>query len=431
MQGDNYTLDIEVLAQRDVCEVVINAMLPDGVNLIRSSPEGLINNGRQIKWTIDGMKRGECITNRVTLRADREGDMCVCFCVTAVPVQFCTVLCARPNITCSKVGPCEVGLCDPVNYCVTVTNNGTCAAEDVVVIDQIPPELEHASGQRTLTYKLGCIEPCQTKKFNVCLTAAKLGKACNTVIVTSCNANQCTDTFCTLITQCGVDLQKSGPKEIRIGGTATYDLTVTNIGNKLLTEVVISDCAPNSTTIVDAPGSQISGNQAIWKFKELQPGEKQNLQMSVTSCTPGYYVNRAQVTTCQGCSARAEAGTRWRGTPGLNVQIANPEGPICVGDATTYFVRVVNQGTEEDQNVSVIVRFPKEIVPTQISGATAGRITNGVVTFNPANIVGPRQTLEYRIEACAREPGDARIKVEVSSDNFKTPIIQEESTIVS
>ena len=398
---------------------------------MRSSPEALLNNGRQVTWNIDGMRAGECLTNRVTLRADREGQMCVCFCVTAVPVQFCTVLCAKPIISCSKTGPAEVGLCDPVNYCVTVTNTGSCPAEDVIVMDQIPPELEHSSGQRTLTYKLGCIEPCQTKKFNVCLTATRLGKACNTIIVTSCNANQCTDTACTLVTQCGVDLQKSGPKEVKIGGQATYDVVVTNIGNKLLTEVAVTDCAPQTTSIVDAKGAQVNGNQAIWKFRELKPGEKQTMQMVVTSCTPGFFVNRASVNTCQGCTARAEAGTRWKGTPGLNVQIVNPEGPVCLGDSTTYYVRVVNQGTEEDNNVSVIVRFPSGVMPTQASGATPGKINNGVVTFTPANILGPRQTLEYRVDAVGREAGDSRIKVEVSSDTYKTPIIQEESTIVN
>lgn len=406
-------------------------MLPDGVYLVRSCPDGVISNGKRITWKIDGMQKGECITNRLTLRADCEGELCVCFCVTAVPVQFCTVLCAKPLLCCSKTGPTEVGLCDPVNYCVTVTNSGTCAAEDVVLIDQIPPELEHCSGQRCLTYRLGTIEPCQTKKFNICLTAAKLGKACNQIVVTSCNANQCCDTFCTMITQCGVDIQKSGPKEVKIGGTATYDVAVTNIGNKLLTEVVVTDIAPQMTTIVDAKGATINGNQAMWKFKELKPGEKQNMQISLTTCVPGLYTNRSSVLTCQGCSARAEAGTRWRGTPGLNVQIVNPEGPICVGDTTTYYIRVVNQGSEEDTNVSVVVRFPAGVTPTGVQGATSGKITPGVVTFVPANIISPRQTLEYRIDAVAAEPGDSRIKVEVSSDTFKTPITQEESTIVS
>ena len=428
--GDTYNLDLEVVAQRDVCDVVITAILPCGVSLIRSSPEGVVNNGKHITWKIEGMKCGECINNRLTLRAECEGQMCVCFCVTAVPVQFCAVLCARPLLQCSKVGPCEVSLCDTVNYCISVTNTGSCAAEDVVVIDQVPLELEHCSRQRTLTFNLGKIEPCQTKKFGVPFRAVKLGKACNTIVVTSCNANQCSDTFCTLVTQCGIDIQKQGPEEVKIGGTAVYNIVVTNTGNKNLTDVVIVECAPQATTIVDAKGAQIRGNEALWKFANLKPGEKQTVNAVLTTCTPGYATNRVQVTSAQGCSANAEAITRWRGSPGLNVQIINPTGPICVGDVTTYYIRVVNQGSEDDQNVAVTVRFPASIMPTSISGSTSGKINNGVVLFNPAYVLGPRQTLEYRVDAIARESSDSRIKVDVSSDTFKTPIIQEESTIV-
>ena len=76
------------------------------------------------------------------------------------------ILCAKPVLVCEKCGPAEVCPGDPINYTITVTNIGTCTAEEVVVIDILPDGVEHASGQRTLNFKLGCLEPCQTKKVN-------------------------------------------------------------------------------------------------------------------------------------------------------------------------------------------------------------------------------------------------------------------------
>jgi uncharacterized repeat protein (TIGR01451 family) len=430
MQGENYLLDIEVQACRDVCEVDINAMLPEGITFVRSEPEGMVSDGRQVKWSIDGMKQGECRKTRVTLRADREGEMCVCFCVTAVPVQFCAVICARPVLTCEKCGPLEVCPGDQVNYCISVTNQGSCAAEDVVVVDNVPPQLKHASGQSTLTFKLGTICPCETKKINVSFTACERGKACNTATVSACNAPQTSCQFCTCICTCMCNVVKNGPKEVKIGGTATYDIVVTNPGDKVLTDVCIVDCAPQPTSIVEAKGASISGNQAVWKFKELKPGEKIAVQLTLTACTPGYFVNRVNVTNCQGCPCSTEFGTRWKGVPALNAQVVS-ENPICVGEPVNYFIRVMNQGSEEDKNVSVVVRFPAEVQPTSVSGATSGKINGNIVQFQPIANFGPRQVAEFRVDGVGRQPGDGRIKVEISSDGMKTPLVQEESTIVN
>jgi conserved repeat domain/conserved repeat domain len=431
MLGDNVVMDVEVQACQDVCEVVINAMLPEGVTMVRSEPQGPTSNGRQITWVYDGMKKGEKRSSRVTLRADREGNLCVCFCVTAVPVQFCHMLCARPVLHCQKCGPQEVCPGDPVHYTITVTNSGSCAAKEVVVTDQVPAELEHASGQKTLVFKLGTLQPCETKRINVCFTAVKRGKACNTIVVTACNANQCSDQFCTNICQECIELSKEGPKEVFIGKNADYQIVVTNPGDKSLTEVVVTDTAPSSTSIVEAKGASISGNQAVWKFKEMKPGEKQTLSLVLTTCAPGYYVNRVHVTNCQGCTACAEAGTRWKGRPALNACVVDMQDPVCVGDTTSYVVRVQNQGSEEDANVVVTLRFPAELSPLRASGPTAGTVSGQTVTFAPLGIISPRQTLEYRVDAQAKQSGDARVKVEISSDSIKTPIVQEESTIVS
>lgn len=429
--GDNYVLDLCIKACVDVCHVEVNAMLPEGVSLVRSEPEGAVGAPGKITWTIDGMKRGEVRHSRVTLRADREGDLCVCFCVTAVPVQFCTILCAKPVLECSKCGPAEACPGDPVHYTLTVTNKGTCAAEEVVVTDNVPDGLEHSSGLRTLTFKLGTLEPCQTKKINVCFTAVKRGKVCNRITVTACNANPTScESTCLICKEC-VELVKTGPKEVSIGKNADYQIIVTNPGDKSLTDVILTDTAPSATSIVEAKGATINGNQAVWKFNELKPGEKQTVNLTLTTCTPGYFVNRVCVDDCQNCRACAEAGTRWKGRAALTVCLEDQEGSICVGETDVYTIRVTNQGSEEDSNVKIVVRFPKEITPISIDGGLPGTISGSTVTFAPIQHLAQRQTVEVKVTGKAKESGDARIKAEISSDSVKTPIVQEESTIVN
>lgn len=428
-------MDVEVRACKDVCDVIVNAMLPDGVSYVRSQPpEGISEASNKLTWHFNSMSEGEVKTTRVWLKADREGDLCICFCVTAIPVRFCSVLCAKPQLSCQKCGPEEVAPGEEVPFVITVTNHGSCAAEEVVVTDNVPDGLEHVSGQKTLTFKLGTIQPCETKRINVSFCASKRGKVCNTIQVTACNANPVSCQACLCICKCAVELYKTGPKEVQIGKNAEYQITVVNSGDKPLTEVVITDNAPIQTSIVEAKGASVCGNQAVWKLRELKPGEKQSFGIVLTTCTPGYFCNRVNVDDCQGCTACAEACTRWKGRAALGVCIEEAEGSVCVGEPVNYTVRVMNQGSEEDTNLKVVVNLPIEIAPVSASGPTPGQVSGQVITFAPVQIIGPGQALLFRVTGQAKKStgsGDARVKVEVSSDSIKTPIVQEESVIIN
>lgn len=430
MLGDQYPLDFDVKACDDVCDVVVNTHLPEGVTFVKSEPEAQVE-GRKVTWFFGPMSKGECRPARVWLKCECEGELCACFCATAVPVRFCSLLCAKPILTCEKCGPEQVCPGDAVNYSITVSNSGSCVAEDVVITDNLPPEVEHSTCQRTLTFKLGNLAPCDSKTINICTTAVKRGKATNTAVVTACNADTTSCQWTTCICCCAVDLKKTGPKEVAIGKNADYVITVTNTGDLPLTEVVVTDYAPSATSIVTANGATVNGNQAVWRLRELKPGDQTTFNLTLTTCTPGCFTNKVNVDNCQQCRACAEFTTRWKGRPALNACITSSDNAICVGDRTSYTVTVVNQGSEADTNVNVVLRFPNEIVPTAASGDAKGVVSGQTVTFGPYPTLRPRQTLTLRVDAQAKASGDGRITSEVTSDSIKTPLVEQESTIVN
>lgn len=430
MLGDQYPLEFDVRACDDVCDATVTTHLPEGVTYVKSEPAAKVE-GRKVTWTYGPIKKGECRPGKIWVKCNCEGEQCACFCATATPVRFCSLLCAKPILVCEKCGPAEVCPGDPVHYVITVTNRGSCAADQVVVTDNIPDGLEASNCQRTMTFQLGSIQPCETKKVNLCVTAVKRGKVCNTVVVTSCNADTVKCQACTCVCCCDIALAKVGPKEQTIGKNADYQITVTNTGDKLLTDVIVTDVAPSSTSIVAANGATINGNQAIWKLREMKPGEKVSFTITLTTCVPGCFTNRVGVTTCQNCNACAEFTTLWKGRPALNVCMEASDNPICIGDPTSYSIVVENQGSDSDSNVKVVVRFPKEIVPVAALGDTPGTISGQTVTFAPVSNLSPRQKLNLRVDARGKESGDGRVVVEVSSDSIKTPIMQQDSTIVN
>jgi uncharacterized repeat protein (TIGR01451 family) len=430
MLGDQYPLELEVSACIDVCDVTITTTLPEGVTFMRSQPEGKVN-GREVVWQFGHIARGQTVPAKIWLKCEREGDLCTCFCVKATPVAFCALLCAKPVLVCEKCAPEEVGLCDPINYTITVSNIGTCTAEDVVITDTIPEGLEHSSCQRTLTFRLGNLEPCQTKKVNFTLIGSKRGNFCNRALVTACNANQTSCEACTCVACCQIECEKVGPKEVNVGANADYKIAVVNTGDKVLHEVVVTDIAPSATSIVSAKGATINGKQAVWKLRELKPGERVNFDITLTTCVPGFFSNRATVTDCEGCNGCCEFGTHWKGRPALDVCVTSPENVICVGETTKLKITVSNKGQEFDNNVNVSVTFPSELVPVNASGASAAKLNGQTVQFAPYPNLAPRQTLEYYVTVKGNAAGDLRPKVSVSSDSSKTPLTQEESIIVN
>lgn len=429
MLGDEYPLEFEVQACDDVTDVEVHVRLPEGVTYQKSCPEGkLVDN--LLTWNLGTLKEGQRVQPKVWLKCECEGDMCASFYGRATPIRFCSLVCAKARLVCQKSGPAKAAPGDRITYRVTVTNRGSCAAENVVLTDNIPDGLEHPTGQRTLCYNFGNINPGDCRSVDINLTACKRGNVCNIAVITSCNADSVSCQACTTICSCDLKISKTGPKEQFLGKNSDYQITVVNTGDLPLTNVVVTDCAASSTSIVSANGANIRGNQAVWKLKELNVGEKVVFGMTLSTCAPGCYTSRATVNTCEGCNGTAEISTRWKGRPSIRFNMTNTADPICLNETTCYNIQLSNQGPEPDHNVKVVVRFPRELQPVSISGDLKGVMSGQTVTFQPTDTMWSKQNVNIRIEAKGRESGEGRVVAEVTSDTITTPITQQVSTQV-
>jgi uncharacterized repeat protein (TIGR01451 family) len=147
----------------------------------------------------------------------------------------------------------------------------------------------------------------------------------------------------------------------------------------------------------------------------------------LTSVTPGTHCNTV---TASAGSLRdsAEACTVWKGVSALLLNKGDDPDPIQVGEQTTYYVRVTNQGTRDDTNIKIVVEFPKELTP--VSADNGGTIRGQTVTFPACPRLAPKQAFEYHVKAKGAAPGDARVTFIRTSDDIPAPTTAEESTRV-
>lgn len=421
--GQTVQNDIVVTPLENCAEVVITDTIPDGASYVKSEPAAQVN-GKKLTWMMDTLDKGNQVAIKVWYKADQEGCLANCATMDAIPRGCAKTLVgsAKLVITCSLPANAVVG--SAINKTIEVKNVGTAPAMDVVVTDTLPAAL----GGKPMSFTVGELAPGQAKQISVPLKAEKAGQAANPVVAKASNAAEAASSCAMVINQPGVDITKSGTKEQFLGRTASYDIVVSNTGDTDLQNVVVTDNAPAATKIVKADGATISGNTATWTMATLKKGAKQTVNVVVTTTTPGTHCNNVAVKTAEGLTDKAEACTLWKGVPAILLQTKDDPDPISVGETTTYTITVTNQGTADDNNVKVVVKFAKQVDPVSASGN--GNVNGKTVTFPPIPRLGAKQAVTYTITAKGVATGDHRLTVDLTSDMLTEPVTHEESTHV-
>ena len=145
---------------------------------------------------------------------------------------------AAPNITISKTADKDnVNVGDTVTFTITVKNDGTGAATNVVVTDTMP---EGLAPQGTTTFDIGTLEAGGTRTLNLTATVMKAGEITNTAKVTWDDGNEKTDSATiTGVETGGIEIEKTrvaingdAAKTVaKVGDTITWDVKVTNNSN--------------------------------------------------------------------------------------------------------------------------------------------------------------------------------------------------------
>ncbi len=423
--GQEFMYQLQVIACENVAEVVVRDLVPEGAVYVRSEPAAQLS-GNQMVWNFGEMDSGQTREIRIWLRPEREGRIGSCATVHALSRVCAFTVVARATLALTKTGPAAAILGEDITYNIVVSNSGSTAARGVVVTDNLPDGLAHSSGQTALSLNVGDLGPNQSRAFPIVVKGVKRGRYCNTATATASNAQRVSAEACTTITQPGLQVTKVGPQEQFIGKTADYTITVINIGDTRLDNVIVTDSAPQATRILAASGATVTGTQASWQIPELGPGERRSFNLTLTTATAGTHANSV-VAAAAGLTANAQAATLWRGLGAMLVEVVDDPDPILIGSTTTYTVRITNQGSADLVNVNTVGQFPREVTPV---AAQNGTITGSTVRFQTIPRIGVGQNATFTVTGKGAIVGDARIKFSFTEDSLSTPVIEEESTRV-
>jgi len=431
--GEVISYDYSLTPETKLGSVVVRDMVPAGATLVSTSPEATVE-GSNVTWNLGTLQPGERRMLSMKVKANDAGTLKNCATVSAIPMLCTVTTIGKPAIAITKSGPSTVCVGQKVDFVVTVKNDGTSAARDVVVTDPVPAGLASVDGKTTLTYNVGNLNPGETRTFTVPMVAAQRGQHTNTATVNTSNAGTASANAVVSVLKPGLTIAKTGTKEQFVGKTADYVITIENTGDMNLTNVDVVDQVAAPMRLVAAQGATISGNTASWKIASLNKGQGMTFNVKTTSAEAGVFTNSACVTANSACAERLNvcdrASTVWKGFAALLIEVIDSKDPLLSGEETTYVIRVTNQGSAADTNVGIVVNFPEELQPMTANGVTAGKVEGSKVSFADLPSLAARQSVEYRVSAKAVKEGDARVKVLLTSDLLQTPVTEEESTHV-
>ncbi len=414
-----------------VFNVRVDDEIPAGARFLSAEPRPEVH-GDRLTWNLGRLDVGAERRINVTIQPVGEGELTAGATATFSATSSLKTLIIRPKLALTVTGPEGIQVGDPVEFQVRVTNVGTGPAMNVVLHDSLPAGLWHNQGHR-IDADLGTLAPGETKIVPLQTTAVKAGPQVNETLVTAADGLKASAQCRVLVTEAILSLRTTGPKRRYLNREAQFNLELANTGSAPAANVLVTDQLPEGLEFVAASegGAHDPATRTVsWKVDTVAPAQKRSLWVKVLAKAPGDLVTRAAVQNPRGRELHAEAALRVEGIAALVCEVVDLENPIEVGAETTYEIRVFNQGTAPSTGMQVMANLPHGMVAKSASGPVPYHVQGQQVVFEPLPKLAPRADTVYRVRVAGLEAGDLRVKVQLTSDQVRVPVIQEEITHV-
>lgn len=422
---------IRIEAKDDLKNVRLKETFPDTVNFTSATPSGSFRED-QVSWHFPAIAKGDSKEIRITASPETEGNHQICSTVTADTTFCLNLFSGQPKLAIVKKGPPTVELGEEISWTVSVSNDGSSTAADVVVTDTVPDGFSPAGEIRK---SIGDLAPGETKSVVYTAEAVRQGRFNNRAVATYTGENEkssgtspVADTPVTVV-RSAIRVSKTGPEEAYVFKPVIFDISIENVGDTDLENVRITNILPEGAAVTDHGRGRVSGNAIGWVIPKLPAGSGQLIQTKIMATRKGPSTNTVNILSQNGLEASDSIVTNWLAVPGVTIDITDNKDPIREGEPVIYTIQVRNQGNFEPVSGIVSISFNDSIRPISVAGDARGSIEGQTVTF-PRTTLEPGKDTTLRITAQGAKIGPGRADMSFSADFLSNPIINQESTNV-
>ena len=434
----NATADFEIIVKNvgrvDANEVRVLDRVPAGTEFISANPQPTQppRDGR-LQWDLGTLEPGQEKRIVLQIKPTQPGEIgSVAQVVFAAQASMRTRV-TKPVLEIRHETGREVLIGDSVVLDVVVENKGDGPANEVIIQETVPQQLAYSDGSRELEYEIGTLMPGQSRRVQLGLRAASVGKLRNVMFASAKGGLKAQHELNMEVIAPDLKTIASGPTRRFLEREVTHKFTIENHGTAKATNVDLYARLPSGLRFVSANnrGRYDSTTHAvIWSMPELTAGVSGDVELTTMPVESGDQPIKFE--------AEADLNLKSSSIQQLVVEhlidvffdIDDITDPIEVGAQTGYKIRVVNQGTKTATNVRLQVDFPPGLEPTGVEGNLRNQIQGQKVLFESISSMRPGDELQVTVKASGTAPGDHRVVVNMKADDRETLVSKEETTRV-
>jgi uncharacterized repeat protein (TIGR01451 family) len=434
-----YRLTVENISRADAHHVLVRDRLPRGVKeAVRAEPK--VTEAKPTKdgltdllWELGTLKAGDHKTIVLAIKPEGTEDVQNRAYVQFEHGQQVTTRIAKPGVQVKVTAPTQAIKYESIVFRIEVANTGAVPLRNVVVMDQLPtsvqfgavvkgnpePSIESKKGQTgdKLTWKLGDLQPNQTRRLEYQAIPTEVGKVSNQVKATADGGASATGSAAVTVVEQKLKISIGGPQRRLANRPIPYHITVRNLGTAALTNVQVADELPPGGIeflSVDGGGRR-EGGFVRWALGTLAPGDHRSLHLVLRAPQSGWCWNQAMVRADNNLldKARSEV-TRIETASTPVIEIDKDADSLVVGQKATYTIRLFNPGKDlQKDNVlhpSVFIAVPDEMSIQGKRGPTTAQQQGQQIHFDRLNVLEAGKEELYVVEVQAQKAGEAKLR---------------------
>lgn len=414
-------------------DVQVFDMIPAGTEYVSAVPQPTRTGAQDLRWSLGEMRPGQEKRIKIQLKPIRPGEIGSVAQVTFASRASMRTRVTKPVLHIRQTAQPRVLIGDNVILDVMVENKGDGPAHQVIIQEDVPPQLEFSDGYRELEYEIGTLAPGQSRQVRLSLRAAEIGRLKNVLVATADGG---------LSAQHAIDMEVIAPQLVATGTgprrkflrrEATHQFSVENKGTADATNVELVARLPSGLKFLNANnrGKYDPNTHAVyWSLAELTPNVVGSVELNTLPIESGEQKINFEATADLEQKSQTAQSLLVEHLIDVFFDIDDVVDPIEIGSSTNYRIRVINQGTKTATNVRIQVDFPNGIQPVSVDGNLPNEIRGQQIIFNPITSLNPNDEIKLLVQGNGVASGDHRVVVRLQTDGRATPVSKEETTRV-